>query len=135
MRAVVPACEDGGGAGDARDESRDVRASAMTARRLGARFARWAGNDETEGLWRLFGRREDLGPCAVVRYARAWVRKSSDARGEREARWDARASDMIEVARGREDEDGRRTPPTQRGVSGRGDGYLGHGVGARERWE
>ena len=62
-------------------------------------------NDETDGLWN-FWTREDLGRCAVVRYGARGYGKSSDVRGEREARWDARASDMIEVARRLRDEDG-----------------------------
>lgn len=107
MRAVVPACEDG-----AVLEMCATNLGTFARARDGRPLVVWAHglrggleNDETEGLWN-FWTTEDLGPCAVVRYGARGYGKSSDARGEREARWDARASDMIEVARRLRDEDG-----------------------------
>jgi len=109
---VVPACEDGGELEMCTTNlGTDARACPKRAR-AARPLVVWAHgmrggleNDEVEGLWN-FWTREDLGPCAVARYSARGYGKSSDVRRAREARWDARASDMIEVARRIREEDG-----------------------------
>lgn len=115
---VVAVCEDGGelemcttnvGA-DVRGRparERDGR-PARRARPLvvwghGMRGHLW--NDDKEALWNFWST-EDLGSIAVARYNARGYGKSSDVRRAREARWDSRASDMIEVARRIRQDDG-----------------------------
>lgn len=102
---IVPACEDGGvlemctfNVGDDMDGGGDGTSPPRP-------LVVWAhgmrgdlSNDDAEGLWNYWAR-EDLGPCGVVRYNARGYGKSSDVRRTREARWENRASDMIEVMR------------------------------------
>jgi len=102
---IVPACEDGGvlemctfNVGDDMDGGGDGTSPPRP-------LVIWAhgmrgdlNNDDAEGLWNYWAR-EDLGPCGVVRYNARGYGKSSDVLRTREARWENRASDMIEVMR------------------------------------
>ena len=118
VHEVVAVCEDGGelemcttnlglDCRARRERARDGR-PARRARPLvvwahGMRGHLW--NDDKEGLWNFWAR-EDLGEIAVARYNARGYGRSSDVRRAREARWDGRASDMIEVARRIRQDDG-----------------------------
>ena len=100
---IVPACEDGGvlemctfNVGDDMDGGGTSPPRPLVIWAHGMRGD--LNNDDAEGLWNYWAR-EDLGPCGVVRYNARGYGKSSDVRRTREARWENRASDMIEVMR------------------------------------
>lgn len=103
---IVPACEDGGvlemctfNVGDDMDGGGDGKTPPPRPLVIWAHGMRGdLSNDDAEGLWNYWSR-EDLGPCGVVRYNARGYGKSSDVRRTREARWENRASDMIEVMR------------------------------------
>lgn len=100
---IVPACEDGGvlemctfNVGDDMDGGGTSPPRPLVIWAHGMRGD--LNNDDAEGLWNYWAR-EDLGPCGVVRYNARGYGKSSDVLRTREARWENRASDMIEVMR------------------------------------
>ena len=100
---IVPACEDGGtlemctfNVGDDMDGGGTSPPRPLVVWAHGMRGD--LSNDDAEGLWNFWAR-EDLGPCGVVRYNARGYGKSSDVLRTRQARWENRASDMIEVVR------------------------------------
>ena len=115
-REVVPVCEDGGelemSTTNLGADARGRRGRADAPARAPRPLIVWAhgmrgdlSNDDQEGLWNFWSR-EDLGTCAVARYNARGYGRSSDVRRSREARWDARASDMLEVAQRIRNDDG-----------------------------
>ena len=115
-REVVPVCEDGGelemSTTNLGADARGRRGRADAPARAPRPLIVWAhgmrgdlSNDDREGLWNFWSR-EDLGTCAVARYNARGYGRSSDVRRSREARWDARASDMLEVAQRIRNDDG-----------------------------
>lgn len=111
-REVVVACEDGG---ELEISSHGAWARDATALARGTPLCVWAhgmrgdlNNDDEEGLWN-FWKYCDVGDGAesratardigVIRYNARGYGASSDVRRTREARWDNRGSDMIELAR------------------------------------
>ena len=122
-REVVVACEDGG---ELEVSSHGAWARDATALAPGTPLCVWAhgmrgdlNNDDEEGLWNFWkycddddvggdsvggdgggaGSRATARDIGVIRYNARGYGASSDVRRTREARWDNRGSDMIELAR------------------------------------